>query len=735
MSARFLITFLILFAFATAFASDPSLIGYWNFNEGSGTTIHDLSSNANHGSVGEGAFSWVPGVSGHALFLDSGRVSFGIPNNLSPANAITLEAWYKPVSFDGTGNDAIIDRGYTEHEVPAYQFHLGVCGDQYEPPGASHRAQFLFALGVNNDYNVIRTPAGFWAPDNWYHIVGTYDGVMQKLYVNGVLIDQKSLTGPIPDYGNTMFFGGFSNLVYRLPGTIDEIRIYSRALSADEIVQHYNLEDFANFIIRIEKTHNTLQGSYVEVPIFKSYGTLDMGGFDFLIAYDASALSLTSVEPGAALGPSGCGWEYFTYRYGPQGNCGGPCPSGLLRVVAIADANNGPNHPDCYTVNDGETLAVMKFLVTNDRNYECQYVPIRFAWIDCGDNGISSRTGDTLFISSRVFEFENTDPFSNPDFEITDTVCYFAVAYGGACSMCDVMLKYEPIRSVIYWNGGVDIVCADSIDDPGDLNLNGLANEIADAVLYTNYFMHGVAALDVVPPRREAQVAASDINRDGVPLTVGDLVYLLRIIVGDALPIPKLAPIAGECEINWAHNTFTTSSANEIGGVYATFKVNGDYALKLNTDMETVSAESEGLLKILVYAGLTNISNRVAAGANNLFSIDGNVELVTVEVSDYQGNMMNAKVNQDVLPANFVLSQNVPNPFNPTTKIGMNLPTATDWSLDIYNVSGQLVKSFSGRGVGNVSVEWDAANQPSGVYFYRLVAGSFSDSRKMLLLK
>ncbi len=78
--------------------------------------------------------------------------------------------------------------------------------------------------------------------------------------------------------------------------------------------------------------------------------------------------------------------------------------------------------------------------------------------------------------------------------------------------------KYEPIRCIEFWEGGVDIVCADSIDAPGDLNLNGIAYEIADAVLYTNYFLYGMAALDPDPMRREAQIAASDVNRDGTSL-------------------------------------------------------------------------------------------------------------------------------------------------------------------------------------------------------------------------
>ena len=56
-------------------------------------------------------------------------------------------------------------------------------------------------------------------------------------------------------------------------------------------------------------------------------------------------------------------------------------------------------------------------------------------------------------------------------------------------------------------------------------------------------------------------------------------------------------------------------------------------------------------------------------------------------------------------------------------------------TLSIYNVAGQLVKNFSGNNIGSVSVEWDASMVPSGVYFYKLNAGSYSDTKKMVLMK
>jgi flagellar hook assembly protein FlgD len=88
------------------------------------------------------------------------------------------------------------------------------------------------------------------------------------------------------------------------------------------------------------------------------------------------------------------------------------------------------------------------------------------------------------------------------------------------------------------------------------------------------------------------------------------------------------------------------------------------------------------------------------------------------------------------VPRAFALEQNYPNPFNPTTTISMSLPRASDWTITIYNISGQLVKEYKGRSdAGVVKVTWDAGQYSSGVYLYKAVAGEFVATKKMLLVK
>jgi hypothetical protein len=103
--------------------------------------------------------------------------------------------------------------------------------------------------------------------------------------------------------------------------------------------------------------------------------------------------------------------------------------------------------------------------------------------------------------------------------------------------------------------------------------------------------------------------------------------------------------------------------------------------------------------------------------------------LTTVSVEKYPGGA--------AIPLAFELSQNFPNPFNPSTTIDYELPKTADVSLKIFNTLGQEVAVLvNGRKEpGSYHATWNAAGFPSGVYFYRIIAGSFKETKKLILQK
>ena len=480
------------------------------------------------------------------------------------------------------------------------------------------------------------------------------------------------------------------------------------------------------FEIVIEKTHGTLQGHFVDVGIDQIAGSEDMGGFDFLIGYDNSALTFIEATPGQML--IDCGWEYFTYRYSWNGNCGNACPSGLLRVVGIAEINDGPNHPICTVAGvmpPARNLVNLKFLVTNDRTFECMYVPIRFYWMDCGDNAISSVGGDTLFISKAVYMYTGGPVFNPGDMDDLPGIY-------GAPDICMIGDKVEPIRFIYFTHGGVDIICGEDIDARGDINANGVDNEIADAVMLTNYFITGLAAFG---DHVEASIAASDVNADGTTLSVADLVYLIRVIIGDANPYPKPLPGAVS-NISVQAGVVSYNASYPAGAGLFVFDINGDFdaPVLLADGMDMTYGVNNDQLRVLVY----NIgSNAIQSG--DVISVNGDVELVEVEMADYDGFAMETAVHH--LPSTFALAQNYPNPFNPKTTIQLSLPQASEWTLTVFNVAGQKVKSFNGSAqAGVLDIVWDGTDNygssvASGIYFYKATANNFSQTMKMVLMK
>ncbi len=93
--------------------------------------------------------------------------------------------------------------------------------------------------------------------------------------------------------------------------------------------------------------------------------------------------------------------------------------------------------------------------------------------------------------------------------------------------------------------------------------------------------------------------------------------------------------------------------------------------------------------------------------------------------------------NDTYVPHLLSLSQNYPNPFNPTTTIQFSLPHSAFVSLKVFNTLGQEVSNLVAeeKAVGNYKVEWNAEGVASGVYLYRLIAGKFVETKKMLFLR
>ena len=94
-------------------------------------------------------------------------------------------------------------------------------------------------------------------------------------------------------------------------------------------------------------------------------------------------------------------------------------------------------------------------------------------------------------------------------------------------------------------------------------------------------------------------------------------------------------------------------------------------------------------------------------------------------------------VSGNLIPDKYSLEQNYPNPFNPSTTIRFSVPKEVPVNLSVYNILGEKVKELKNEVMkpGYYEIEFDATSVASGVYLYRIKAGDFVQTKKMILLR
>jgi len=199
------------------------LVGYWAFEEGSGTTANDASGSGNNGTLTNGP-KWASGKVGGALQFDGvdDYVDAGANSSTNITGAITIEAWIYLRSYD-------VD----------YRTIVGKSAQNWfrveESPGNLRFYLYQGAVwkNISSTENINL--------NTWYHVVATYDNSTGKLFINGLdKSGASSLLGGGADSSSGILYISRSSGIGPWDGLIDDVRIYNRALSATEIRYHYN---------------------------------------------------------------------------------------------------------------------------------------------------------------------------------------------------------------------------------------------------------------------------------------------------------------------------------------------------------------------------------------------------------------------------------------------------------------------------------------------------------------
>ena len=217
------------------------LAGRWAFDEASGLTAAD-SSGAGHPGALSGGVQRMTGKSGGALSFDGAGGQVRIPSaaGLETPN-VTVEAWVKRSGSPGAFKH-IVAKGASDCMAASYGLYSG----------PNDGIMFYVSSGAGTSFT--RSPdggTGVW-DGQWHLITGTFDGSTTRLYVDGAQVGSGTSTPAPIDYGalNTrdLFVGSYPGCAnHDFDGAIDDVRIYGRALTADEVA-HESAFDFNGFL-------------------------------------------------------------------------------------------------------------------------------------------------------------------------------------------------------------------------------------------------------------------------------------------------------------------------------------------------------------------------------------------------------------------------------------------------------------------------------------------------------
>jgi Concanavalin A-like lectin/glucanases superfamily/Domain of unknown function (DUF1929)/Bacterial Ig domain/Bacterial Ig-like domain/Galactose oxidase, central domain len=196
------------------------LVGAWGFEAGTGTAAVDSSPAGNDGTLNGGTAWATAGRFGKGLTFDGSddRVTIADADTLDLAIGMTVEAWVNPTAVTNW-RTVLMKEG-----TAALSYGVYANGDTNRP-----------SVHANTGNEVDTRGTAALPANTWSHLAATYDGANLRLYLNGTQVSSRALTGPLNATSGPLRLGGNAMWGEAFAGTIDEVRVYRRALTAGEI--------------------------------------------------------------------------------------------------------------------------------------------------------------------------------------------------------------------------------------------------------------------------------------------------------------------------------------------------------------------------------------------------------------------------------------------------------------------------------------------------------------------
>jgi len=718
----------------------PGLVSAWFLDEGTDTTAHDFTSNMNTITLKNGE-PWAGGKFGNGFYFDAedGIDDYAtVPNTPSldiDSNGISLSLWTK------------LD--FIPSEMP---FNVGpiydASNDRYVLYEDKGNKELRFKVTTSGGAERPGIPEADLVIGEWLHIVGVYDGSSARIYMNGELKDvHEGLSGNVLT-GQSAQIG--HDGPWWFSGGVDHISIFDRGLSAQEVAFLYSGTSVPTLTIdKVEEMDVSLSWQHQVDPVKGISGynvyrdtSANASTLIFTLADTANFVDFTAQEFTdfyyriKSIDASGMESDYFSNEVKATTVADVTAPE-IVNVTTTGESNK-------VLIEFTETVDIL--LAEDIANYSIDNgVTINSARLSSGKtNVILDATGMATDVNYTLTINNITDIAQSPNTIAANTQKSFNF--------------YPFFKNLIsYWT-------LDEGADTTAFDVSGFGN---DATLFNNPTWidgkHGNAIrFDGVDDYVEIPNSTElNIDTNAVTLTLWvKLDYLPTEMPTSVGPIYD-APLdryviyedRGNKELRF--KVSTTNGAERPGIPEASLKTdewllvtgvyNGSQAMiYLNGQLMDVHENLTGTVKPDQVARLgqdgshyfngeidnVQIYNRALSEAEIMFLFDGKNHPTGIENESSE------------MPTKFTLKQNYPNPFNPSTTLSYTVAQKEKVSLIVYDILGRKVKELVNEKQipGIYRVTWNGKNQTgasvsTGVYLYKITAGKFTSTKKMILVR
>jgi len=580
-------------------------------------------------------------------------------------------------------------------------------------------------IGTGKDYATVKySPAGFqqWVtryngPNNSTDVAASIavDG-FGNVYVTGESGESNTFSDAVSIKYNsagdsiwaTVYNGPGNNIDIALSMTVDSFgNVYVTGYSSDEISADY-----------VTIKYNSSGDSIWTAKYSGSEYSNDKA---FSIAVDGSANVYVTGKSSLYNGPS----DYATIKYNSAGiqqwaaRYNGPGISSEDKARSIAVDNSG----NVYVT--GESMFNGVTTIKYNSEGEQQWVKIHgnvydlVSSISLDDSGNVYITGTSIDITGMTSDFK-TIKYNASGVQLWDA------RYNGQ-------------------GNGSDIASSISLDNSGNIYVTGASYGGAGISFDYATIKYNTSGEQLWAARYNGTENKYDMPSSVISDDFGNVYVTGASDSGAGYSNFTTIKYNSSGETEWIE-TFNNAEGNSItvdisGNVYVT---GVSHVNEADYDFLTIKYDSSGIQKwSKLYSGIgnsTDIANSIAIDVSgNVYVVGGstgkwtNCDYTTIKYSQSVGI---AQITANI-PDVITLSQNYPNPFNPVTNLEFGISDLGFVTLKVYNVLGKEVVTLVNEKLspGEYKVEFDGSGLPSGVYFYRLVAGEFTDTKRMMLVK